>query len=692
MRDYQSNEVRNLVVIGHVGSGKTSVLESVVRYSNSLERFVGNKNDNILDVDPEEIKRRMSLYASIVPIEWEERKVNFIDTPGYIDFVGEYESAVNIADAALLVIDGKNPVSGGCKRIWKQLAHKKIPSLLFINKLDEAEVSFETVYTTLREQLGAMVFPFEVPIKENNRIVGTVNILSNKAWYYEGSLASKTNYAPVPEDMVALIDTYRDQIFESIAMSDDALMEKYFSGESFTEEEIAKGLKLGIRSGEIHPIYSGSATQMVGIERLLTLINELFPVFSEKGEVEVFDVERKERVALARSESEDFSALIFKTVIDPFVGKMSYIKVKSGVLTSDSMVYNTQKDQLEKVGQLFVIKGKHQTAVGKLFTGDIGVIAKLDVSGTNDTLCAKHRRVMHDQIPFSQPMFVKAVEPKSKNDEDKLNATLAKMAEEDPTFKVTYNPETKQNLVYAIGDQHLDVILTKMKSKYKVDVTLEKPKVAYRETIKGKSVGEGRHKKQSGGHGQFAHVFVEFEPMEDQEDMVFEERVFGGAVPRNYFPAVETGLLESMEKGLLGGYKVVRVKATLFDGKYHDVDSSEMAFKLAARLAYKDGIAKAKPILLEPYVRVKVLVEEEYTGVVIGDLNKRRGAIEGMDLVDDAQWITAKAPLSEMLEYAMDLRQMTQGSATYEQELTEYLPVPSQIAEKLLENVKVEEE
>ncbi|MGL5540948.1 MAG: elongation factor G [Erysipelotrichaceae bacterium] len=692
MRDYRSNEVRNVCVVGHIGSGKTSLLESVVRYSDTLERFVGNRNDNILDVDSEEIKRGMSIYASIIPIEWENKKINFIDTPGYVDFIGEYEAGCSIADSALLVIDGKNPVSGGCKRIWKDLVARKMPSLLFINKLDDPEVQFESVYAQLREELGNMVFPFEVPIVEGQKIVGTVNILSKKAWYYEGPKASKTQFYEVPDTMKELVDGYCEQIMESIAMSDDALMEKYFSGESFSEEELSKGLSLGIRSGDIHPIYSGSATQMVGIQRLLTLINENFPLYGERAHIEMHDYETGVDKQLRRSEDEEFSALVFKTTIDPFVGKISYVKVKSGVLTSDALVYNANKDALEKVGQIFVVKGKHQTAVGKLFSGDIGVITKLDVSGTNDTLCAKNRRYALQGIRFSTPMFVKAILPKSKNDEDKLNSSLQKMTEEDATFHTEYNAETKQNLVYAIGDQHLDVILTKMKAKYKVDVSLELPKIPYRETIRTKSIGEGRHKKQTGGHGQFAHVFVEFEPVEEADELIFDERVFGGAIPRNYFPAVEAGLMESMHKGVLGGFKVVNVKATLFDGKYHDVDSSEMAFKLAARLAYKDGIAKAKPILLEPYVRVKVLVDDEYTGAIIGDLNKRRGAIEGMELVDDAQVIIAKVPYSEMLEYAMDLRQMSQGSATYEQELSEYLPVPSNIAEKVLENVQVEED
>lgn len=690
MRDYFSNEIRNVVVVGASQTGKTALVEAMIRLSDTKERFVNNK-EAMIDVDVEEKKRGISIYNTIVPIEWEGCKINFIDTPGYIDFIGEYQSALAIADGAILVVDAKNPINEPTKRIWKELHQKRIPSIIFINRLDEENTSFERAYDMVREHFGNVVLPFEVPIVEKGKMVGSVNILSDKAWYRMGEKASRTTFYPVEPSMREVIDAYKLQILESVAMSDDLLMEKFFGGEEFTKEELTNGLSIAIKTGELHPVYSGAAILDIGVERLLTLIHENFPVFNEKGDLLIENLETGSEEFVRRSENEKLSAIIFKTTIDPFVGKMSYIKVKSGVLTSDSLVYNSSKDCMEKIGQIFVVKGKQQTAVGKLFSGDIGVVNKLEESTTNDTLCAKNMKYRLKAIDFDEPMYVKALQPKTKNDEDKLNLSLMKMSEEDPTFKVRYNDETKQLLAYAVGDQHLDVVLAKMKQKYKVEVSLEKPRIPYRETIRTKAIGEGRHKKQSGGHGQFAHVFVEFEPNEDAMELLFEERVFGGAVPRNYFPAVETGLQESMEKGVLGGYKMVNVKATLFDGKYHDVDSSEMAFKLAARLAYKDGIAKAKPVLLEPYVKVRVKTNDEYTGVVIGDLNKRRGGIEGMDLVDDFQIISATAPLSEMLEYAMDLRQMTQGSATFEQELVDYVAVPTNLAEKILAEYQSEE-
>lgn len=685
MRDYQSHEVRNVAIVGTTGVGKTALVEGMIRLSNTMDRFVNN-SEPVLDFDAEEKKRGMSIYNSIIPIEWANQKINFIDTPGYVDFIGEYQSAIAIADSAILVVDAKNVINENVTRIWKDLHQRRIPSIIFINKLDLEDVDYTTAFTSLREAFGNVVIPFELPIVEDQHIVGTVNVLSDKTWYRLGDKASRVKFYDVPTDVTETVNTFKDQIYESVAMSDEVLMEKYFAQEKFSDEEIRKGLSVGVNNGEIHPVYAGSATQDIGVERLMTMINENFPVFNEKRSLVVKDLEKDDEIEIIRDVNEVFCATVFKTTIDPFVGKMSYVKVKSGVLTMDSQIYNSSKDTVEKVGQVFIVRGKQQTAVGKLFAGDIGVVTKLENTSTNDTLCAKNRKIELSKIKFEEPMYVKAVFPKTKQDEDKLSQSLMKLVEEDPTFKVKFNEETKQTVVYTVGDQHLDVILAKLKQKYKVEVYLETPKIPYRETIRSKAVGEGRHKKQSGGHGQFAHVFVEFEPQTECEELVFEEKVFGGAVPRNYFPAVEVGLQESMEKGVLGGFPMINVKATLFDGKYHDVDSSEMAFKLAARLAYKDGIAKAKPVLLEPYVQVMVETNEEYMGTIIGDLNKRRGNIEGMDVTDDHQVIRATVPYSEMLEYAMDLRQMTQGSATYQQELIDYVAVPSNLVDKILES------
>lgn len=691
MRDYLSHEVRNVVVMGHTGVGKTALMESMLFFTGASERFgVTSEGSSLIDYDAEEIRRGLSVYASIVPIEWKDCKINFIDTPGYMDFIRGEEAGAAVGDSALIVVDAKDVTQPGTQRAWNAAKAHDLPTIFFVNKLDEEHASFEQAYQALRDAFGKSVIPFEVPIVENGRIIGSVNILRDKAWYYEGEHANSKKAQPVPQNMLDIVAEYKNQIAEAVAMGDEELMEKFFSGEEFSEAELTRGVRLGVRNGEIRPVYSGSAVHSIGMERLMDLIVKYFPTYGEAGYIEVKDALNGEEIMLETKEKEHLCAQVFKTIVDPFVGRISYIKVLSGVISSDSLVYNAGKEKAEKIGNLFIIKGKHQTAAGKLFTGDIGAVVKLQFTQTNDTLCDKERPVLAAPIKFSEPMLGMAVYPKSKNDEDKMSSALARMCEEDPTLRLENNKETKQTVLYGIGDQHLDVILNKLKSKYKVEVRLETPKVAYRETIRKKAVGEGRHKKQSGGHGQFGHVFVEYAPNPEEEEMVFEEKVFGGAVPRQYFPAVEAGLRECMQHGILAGFKVVNVKATLLDGKYHDVDSSEMAFKLAARLSYKAGMAQADPLLLEPIVTITVRVPDEYTGAIIGDFNKRRGAIMGMDMKDDCQEITAQVPLAEVQKYPIDLRAMTQGRGSYTQVFERYDPVPSNLAGAIIEKHKVE--
>lgn len=694
MRDYLAHEVRNVTVLGHSGAGKTAVLEAMLYYTKSSDRFgKTSEGSSLIDYDAEEIRRGLSVYTTIVPIEWRDTKINFIDTPGYLDFVGEAESGIAAGDNALIVVGAKEGVQSGTQRAWDEAQSRKLPTIFFVNKVDEENASFDKAYNGLRETFGKTVIPFEVPILDGNEVIGSINILRDKAWYFKGPLADKENAVDVPADMKEIVAEYKNQIAEAIAMSDDDLMEKYFSGEEFSEAELTKGVRIGVRNGEIRPVFSGSAINMTGIERLMDLIVKYFPTYGENGTITATDSETGKVVELHTDENADFTGLIFKTIVDPFVGRITFIKVNSGTLSSDSTVYNTQKDKLEKINQIYIIKGKHQTAIGKLFTGDIGAITKLSYTQTNDTLCSKGKHYVLEAIKFSEPMLGVAVWPKSKNDDDKLSNALARMVEEDQTCRLVNNKETKENVFYGVGDQHLDVLVAKMRAKYKVEVTLTTPKIPYRETIKKTVIGEGRHKKQSGGHGQFGHVFVEFAPNPNEEEMVFEEKVFGGAVPRQYFPAVEVGLRECMVKGYLAGYKVVNMKATLLDGKYHDVDSSEMAFKLAAHLAFKAAMPQANAILLEPIMCATVVVPDEYTGAIIGDFNKRRGTIMGMDLEGDNQVVTANVPLSEMMRYPTELRSMTQGRGKYTQVFDRYEPVPANLAEKVIaENKKEEEE
>ena len=550
MKQYPAKNILNIAITGHSGAGKTAVLEAMLHFTKATDRFgKTSEGSSIIDYDPEEVRRGLSVYTSIVPIEWKDTKINFIDTPGYLDFVGEMESGCAAGDNILIVVGAKEGVQSGTQRAWEVAMEKKLPTIFFVNKVDEEHASVDKAYQGLREAFGKSVIPFEVPILENDEVIGSINILRDKAWYFKGDKADRNKSYDVPDNMKEVVADYKNQIAEAIAMGDDDLMEKFFSGEPFTEAELTRGVRLGVRNGEIRPVFSGSAINMTGIERLLDLIDKYFPTYGEQGTITVTDIDKNEPVELLTDEKGDLTVQVFKTIVDPFVGRISFIKVRSGVLSSDTTVYNPKKDKLEKISQIFIIKGKHQTAVGKLFTGDIGAVTKLAYTQTNDTLCEKGKYYVVDEIKFSEPMLGVAVWPKSKNDDDKLSNALNRMCEEDPTTRLVNNKETKENVLYGVGDQHIDVIVNKMKSKYKVEVNLTTPKVPYHETIKKTVIGEGRHKKQSGGHGQFGHVFVEFSPNPDSEDMVFEETVFGGAVPKQYFPAVETGLRECMAKG-----------------------------------------------------------------------------------------------------------------------------------------------
>lgn len=689
MKDYLANEVRNVVVLGHSGAGKSSAIEACLYFTKAIERY-GKNNDGttVLNFDPEEGKRGTSVYCHIAPVEWKDKKINFIDTPGYMDYAGEEATGLVMGDNALIVVNAKEGIEAGTERAWREAVSKqKIPTIFFVNKMDVENANFDTVYSTLREKFGKSVIPFEVPIIENGVVVGSVNILRRKAWYYNDRNTAKE----VPSDLVGEVERYYNEIAEAIAMTDDELMEKFFSGETFDEHELAKGLRIGVRNGDIRPVYCGSAEKQTGIERLLDLITEYFPSYAEKGRIQA-ETLKGDIVDMETNENEALSAFVFKTIVDPFVGKVSYLKVMSGVLNSDSQVYNSKKDVTEKINQIYVINGKYQIGVGKLFTGDIGAVVKLQATETNDTLCTRSRVIKYPDIEYPHPMLGYAIHPKTKADEDKLSSGIHNLMLEDHTIKLVNNEETHEQVLYGVGDQHIDLILSKLKSKYKVEVTTEKPTVQYRETISAKAEAQGKYKKQNGGAGQYGDVWVRFEPT-DSDDMVFAEEVFGGAVPKQYFPPVEQGLRDCMSKGVLAGYKVVGVKATLYDGSYHPVDSKEVAFKEAARLAYNAAMPNAKPVLLEPIGKVVVTAPEDYTGTLMGDFTKRRGIILDMGTDEDGlQVIRAEVPMAEMLTYATELRSMTQGRGCYELAFDRYETAPHDVAQKVIDARKSEKE
>lgn len=688
MKDYLAKDIRNVVLLGHSGAGKSTLIEASEYFTKAIERMSTAKEGNsTVDFDPEEIKRGMSVFTAIAPCEWKDKKINFIDTPGYLDYEGEMRSGLAVGDNALIVVSAKDGVESGTEKAYKLTCHHKIPTIFFINKIDEENASFDKVYNELRDKFGKSIIPFELPMVEDGKVVGSINILRKKAWYYTDHETPKE----VPSQYADIVEEYYNQIAEAIAMGDDDLMEKFFSGEQFSQDEVARGLRIGVRNGEIKPVYCGSAINCIGIERLLDLITEYFPNYAEKGAIVALD-QNNEEVMLETNETEAFTAQVFKTIVDPFVGKISYIKVLSGVLTSDSHIYNANKEQTEKINQIYIIKGKNQIGVGKLFTGDIGAVVKLQYTETNDTLVTKEKIVHYPEIEFPKPMLGYAISPKTKADEDKMSFAIQRILEEDKTLRFEKNSETHEQILYAMGDQAIDVVVDKLKDKYKVEINLKDPKIQYRETIRGTVEAEGKHKKQTGGAGQYGHVWLRFEPC-DSEEMVFAEEVYGGAVPKQYFPAVEQGLRECMESGVLAGYKVVGVKATLFDGSYHEVDSKEIAFKAAARLAYKAGMPKAKPVLLEPIGKVKVIVPDEYTGTIIGDFNKRRGMIMGMEMnADNEQVIDAEVPMAEMSKYSTELRSMTQGRGTYLIEFDRYEVCPQIIADRVIKAAQKEED
>ena len=657
MKDYSSKDVRSVVLLGHSGAGKTAMVEAALCLTKAIDRM-GKTSDGTaaMDFDPEEAKRGVSVFTALGPVEYKNTKINFIDTPGYLDYEGEKVSGAAAAELAVVVVSAKDGIESGTESAVKLAKKNDIPIVFFVNKIDDDNADFEKTVNEIREKFGTSAVPFEVPVMDGHKMTGSNKVLDDPA------------------------NAHYDQIAEAIASADDALMEKFFEGEAFTPEETSKGLKLALKSGDVKPIFAGSAINVQGIEQLLDFLKENCPVYVDRGTIK--DANGTE---LKTDDSEAFSALVFKTVVDAFVGKISYVKVLSGNLTLQTPLYNSKKDQPEKAGGLFVLCGKQQLPVNKISCGDIGALTKLALTETNDTLCTKDKKVVYPDIEYPRPMLGMAVSPKTKDDEDKMSDALKKVLIEDKSLNFVRNAETGEQVLYAVGDQQIDVVVSKLKSRYKVEIALKEPKVQYRETIRGKSEVQGKYKKQNGGAGQYGDVWVRFEPNPDSEEMVFAEEVFGGAVPKNYFPSVEAGLRGCMAKGPLAGCKVVNVKATLYDGSYHPVDSKPNSFEAAARLAFKAGIPKANPILLEPIGKVTVICPEEYTGDIIGDFNKRRGMILDTGSAGSGEAkIDAEVPMAEMLKYATELRSMTKGRGTYVIDFDRYEPAPQNVTDKVV--------
>lgn len=684
MKDYKTENLRNVGLIGHGSAGKTSIAEAMLFNTGVLDRF-GKVDDGntTTDFDLEEIKRRISISAAVAPCDWKDVRINLIDTPGYFDFVGELVASLKVCDGAVIAVDSVSGVEVGTEKAWDLVEEREIPCMFFINKMDRENANFSKVEAQLREVFGNKLVPIEIPIGSESSFKGVIDLIEMKAKIVEGN---KTVEGDIPSGYEEQIEEFRNIIIEAAAQSDEELMEKYFSGEELTKDEIVKGLRLGVISGDVVPILCGSAVKNIGIVTAMNAIEKFFPSPADVEEYELKNLKSGEMENRKYDVSLPFSAHVFKTVADPFVGKISMFRVMSGSINSDTEIYNTNKEKKERLSALFLLRGKKQLPMTKLIAGDIGAVAKLQFTTTGDTLCDIANPVMFDEIKFPEPNIAMAIEPKSKGDEDKIGSGLQRLMEEDPTLKVEKNVETRQTLISGIGEQHLEVVTKKLANKFGVDVVLKDPKVPYRETIKKSAKAEGKHKKQSGGHGQYGHVWVEFEPTTDgSTDFEFVDKIVGGVVPRQYIPAVEKGLRECMEEGVLAGYPAVNVRCTLYDGSFHPVDSAEMPFKIAASLAYKKGMADANPVLLEPIYYVEVSVPDQYMGDIIGDLNKKRGRVLGMEPVGKLQKVSAEVPLSEMFKYATDLRSMTQARGSFTMKFVRYEEVPAQIAQKVIE-------
>ena len=691
MENYSADKIRNIALFGHVGSGKTTLAEAILYYTKAINRQ-GRINDGntTLDYDPEEIKRQMSVGLSVACCEYKGSKINIIDTPGDFDFLGEEMSGIRIADSGIIMISAKGGTSVGSEKAIRLLNGKKVPFLFFMNRMDEPNADFEAVAARMMERYGSSVIPLSFPIMEDGKMTGIVDVMNRKAFSIDKATGKFVEY-PLPEEYNARVDELQEKVNEVVAEADDALMEKFFAGEKFTEDEFRHGVHAGFREGKLHPIYCGSAYMNWGIDFLLNCISKDTPPAGKKPALEATLPDGGTQM-ISCSIDDPLAAFCFKTISDPFVGKISIFKVNAGTLRANSTVYNATKGKDERIGGLFFLKGKEQISTDCITAGDIGAASKLANTDTNDTICDRARIIELPKIKFPQPCLSKSIVPTKKGDEDKIISGLTKLADEDHCFTVETNPETKQMVLSGIGDMQLKVLVSQLKNKYNVDCELGEPKVPYREAIRKKVKVQGKHKKQSGGHGQYGDVWIEFEPNPETEDLVFEEKVFGGAVPKNFFPAVEKGLQESIKKGVLAGYPVVNLKATLVDGSYHDVDSSEMAFKIAANLAFKAGMTQGNPVLLEPISKVEVHIPEDKQGDIMGDLNKRRGRIMGIDADELGSVVNAEVPTAEMLEYATDLKSMTQGRGWFAMSHERYEAAPPEVAEKVIASSNVEEE
>lgn len=678
MKEYRAADIRNVALVAHSGVGKTTLGEAMLFAAGAISRM-GRVDDgtSTSDYEPEEVKRKVSINLSLLPLEWKGRKVNLLDTPGYYDFVGEVKSGLRAADTALVVVDAVSGVQVGTELVWGYADEGHLPRLVFVNRMDRENADFLSVVSQLQSMYGQKCLPVQLPVGSQSAFKGVVDLLAMKA--YLGEDAKETD---IPDDLASQVETYREKLIEVIAETDDDLVMKYLEGEDLTPEEMVAGLKAGIARGTIVPILAGSALANIGTARLLDFLVEFAPSPVDLGPVTTISGGSDGR--LAPDAAGPLAALVFKTTADPYVGRLSYFRVYSGVLTSNSQVWNGNKGCQERIGQLFVVRGRNQDAAAQIGAGDIGAVAKLAETATGDTLCQQDNPIVLPGITFPPTSYDAAVFPKTKADLDKMGVALARIVDEDPSLRIRREQETAETIISGIGETHIDVAIEKIRRKFGVDLETSLPRVPYRETVSSTATADYLHKKQTGGHGQYARVALELVPLPRGSGFEFTDRIVGGVVPKNYIPSVEKGVIEASQEGVVAGYPLVDVRVTLYDGKHHEVDSSDIAFKIAAAAALKRAVQQARPVLLEPIVNLKVTVPDAYTGEVINDLTGKRGRVQGMTPHDGMTTIEAQVPLAEIQRYSTDLRSITQGRGTFTTEFSHYEEVPDHLAQKIV--------
>ncbi|HUG54022.1 MAG TPA: elongation factor G [Vicinamibacteria bacterium] len=691
MKVYEPSAIRNVAVVGHGGCGKTTLVSAMLFDMGAVNRL-GRVEDGttVTDFDPDEVERKISIQTAVAFGEWRKNKLNLLDAPGYANFLSEARSALRVADAALVVVDSVAGVEVQTEKAWGYAADYEIPRVIVVNRMDRERASFLRTLESLQSAFGRSVVPLAIPLGEEKGFVGVADLVAGKADVYHDDQTGKFEAVDVPAEIKDEATTWREKLVEMVAESNEDLMEEFFEKGTLPREDFVRGLRQAVLAGKVFPVLPASSLRNVGIHPLLDTIADLLPSPVDRGEVEGTDPVKREPATRRPSADAPFSAFVFRTIADPHAGRISVFRVYSGTFKSDSTVHNAGRDAVERVGHLELLQGKSQTPVPELQAGDIGAVAKLKETQTGDTLSDKAHPIVYPRVVYPEPATTFAMEPKTRGDEDKISVALHRLMEEDPVLRLSLDPQTHEMLLSGMGQLHIEVVVARLRKRYKVEVNLRKPRIPYRETIKGAAEGHGRHKKQTGGHGQFGDCKIRMKPLPRGSDFSFVDDIFGGSIPKNFIPAVEKGIQEARTKGYVAGFPMVDFQVELYDGQYHDVDSSEMSFKIAGSLAYKDAVAKCRPTLLEPVMKVEITVPQDYAGAVMGDLSSRRGRPQGMEPRGSMQVIKAEVPLAEMLSYDADLTSMTGGRGSYHMEMSHYDEVPGHLQDKIIATTRAD--